>query len=759
MLRAPQPPSRRSALLLALAFVLLGTRAPLRAEDPAAPAPALTLERAIGGAPITAPLPDWAWRPGHSELVRVLGREKRELLVALDPGSGKERTLLDLTSLEGLVPGKGGAGERGLGRSGPRRLLWTSDGTALAALVKGERVWVDLASGAPRRLTEGGAVRSDVQVAPDGRWLSYEAGNCLWCVPTRADAGGAVVVRAGGPPEVLVGTLDWVTPEELGHEHAAWWSPDATRLVVLTLDQTNVPTYVVPHALSMRGEGERMRYPRAGETNPTPRLEVVTVAAPAGAERAPTGVPLQVEAEYVVRVAWTPDSARVLVLTLDRSQTRLTLRSCDPVSGACVTLSQDLDPAWHEPPPAPRFVDANRCLLRTTVAGVEGWWLLTLDAARTAATRVPLTDETWVAGEVLHVDGEACCAWLSAYEPGARRRSLWRVGWAKDVGRERVLGDVEQDLDVDVDDPGRYLLVRRSGVHTPPVLEVRDAVGAAVVRTLGDARSKAFDALALPEVEEGATDLGDARALWRLFKPRGIAAGARVPLVLSVYGGPGSRTVEDRFGGGLLWTTFLTQRGFAVLQVDGRGTGGQGAAHERLLRGRLGDVDHAGLPQVVAALAASRPWLDATRVGIWGWSYGGTMACDALTRRPDVFRCGVAVAPVTDWRLYDTIYTERYMGLPAAERSKPGYDATSSVELAKAKAHKGAPCRLLLLHGLADDNVHPVNTLRLVEALLAAERTEFDWHLYADRGHGLGNAQRDVFRRTLAWFERHLKGG
>jgi dipeptidyl-peptidase-4 len=401
-------------------------------------------------------------------------------------------------------------------------------------------------------------------------------------------------------------------------------------------------------------------------------------------------------------------------------------------------------------------VDADRFLWRSSTAGVERWWLVTLDATRTAAVRIALTDEGLVVGDVLHVDEEGGSALLAAHPPGARRRELWRVGWGKGVARERLLADVAQDLDVDVDDTGRYLLVRRSGVHAPPMLEVRDALGGAVVRTLGDGRSKAFEALALPEVEEGTTDLGDARALWRLFKPRGLAAGARVPLVLSVYGGPGSRTVEDRFGGGFPWTTLLVHRGFAVLQVDGRGTGGQGAAHECLLRGRLGDVDHAGLPKVIADLAAARPWIDATRVGIWGWSYGGAMACDALTRRPDVFRCGVAVAPVTDWRLYDTIYTERYMGLPAEATSN--YDATSAIAMAGAKERRGSPCRLLLLHGLADDNVHPVNTLRLVEALLAAERMDFDWHLYADRGHGLGNAQRDVHRRALAWFERHLKG-
>jgi dipeptidyl-peptidase-4 len=147
---------------------------------------------------------------------------------------------------------------------------------------------------------------------------------------------------------------------------------------------------------------------------------------------------------------------------------------------------------------------------------------------------------------------------------------------------------------------------------------------------------------------------------------------------------------------------------------------------------------------------AQRDDVDGERVGIFGWSYGGTMVVNALTRAPEVFRAGVAVAPVTDWRLYDTIYTERYMGLPAANAA--GYDATSAV-----KNVAGFRGGLLLMHGLADDNVHPQNTTRLVEALLAAKKTDFDWRLYPNRSHGLGGASRDVFGRVLGWFERMLK--
>ncbi len=757
--------SRLRRFLLVVPILGLALGPALRAEDPPkAPAqdPRLTLERVFGGPPVTAPLPDWSWRPGHCQLVRVASREKRDLLLAHDPTSGAETTLLDLTTLESLVPGAAGAGERGLGRGGPARLLWTEDGRALGALVKGERVWVEVAGGARRRLTEGGAKRSDVQVAPGGAHISYEAENHLWVVPT---AGGppAIVLRCDDP-DVLRGTLDWLYPEELGIEHASWWSPDGTQLVVLELDEREVPRYPVPDSLDAAAPSEPMRYPYAGQKNPKAALLVVGLQG--GAERAPVRLDLGTPApEYVARVAWLPDAARIVVVTLDRAQRTLTVRSCDPATGAGTTLYTQQDAAWIDPPPTPRFLSPREMLCRRNSSGAEIWTRTFLDAAGTAVLGgiQDLTPVEIVAHDLMLArdttspssDGAQLAEILvEGSTSGSRRRGLWGRGACRLAD---VLAEGNDSVDVTLDATSAWALVRRSTTPSPTVLELRRVADGALVRTLGDTRTPAYDALDLPVVEEGETDLGEGtRALWRLFKPREIAADARVPMILSVYGGPGSRTVEDRFGGGATWTALLVQRGFAVLQVDGRGTGGQGPQYERLLRGRLGDVDWAGLPQVIADVARARPWIDAGRVGIWGWSYGGSMACDALTRRPDVFRCGVAVAPVTDWRLYDTIYTERYMGLP--DQEKAAYDATSSVERAKTAAFKGCPCRLLLLHGLADDNVHPVNTLRLVEALLAAEKTDFSWHLYANRGHGLGGATRDVHRRALEWFERHLLG-
>jgi dipeptidyl-peptidase-4 len=770
--------SRHSTLLATagLLLVTLGLRAGTRAThaDPPPAPPAqtsLTLERVFEGRPIHGALPDWSWRPGHAELVRELRGGGRDDVVALDPATGVERVLLDLKALNALAPEEG-AGEEGVGRGGPEQLVWKADGNALCVLVNGERVWVDLRSGARKRLTKGGRKRSDVQVSPDGRHVLYARAEGpvpqghlrgaidvyespsigLWIVPTDGSKEPQPFVL-GGPPDaaILEGKLDWLYPEELGLDHAAWWSPDSNYVAYLTLDEREVPRHAVADSLDLVGRSEPMWYPRAGEKNPKASVYVMDVKQHMASDhRLDLGEPAP---EYVVRVAWAPDAARVLVVTLDRAQRNLRLRSCDPTTGKGTTLFEEHDDAWIEPPPAPRFVGRHSFLWKRP----DGSWVLhrlaPADPGLLVGTGVPLSGDLLcdrlVSPACDLLVGAGCDSVLvsALAAPGARRQVVWRVrGGSVPVP---WLADAEDTSHAQADDTGTYALVRRSTTLRPPVLEVRRVADGALVRTLGDAKNAAYDALKLPEVEEGAIPTDGGSILWRLWKPRALEPGRKYPLVVTVYGGPGSRTMEDEFDRGPYFPALLVQMGFLVLQADGRGTGGQGPAFERKVQGRLGIHELDDVVTAVQAMA-QRPYVDGARVGIFGWSFGGTMVVNAMTRAAGTFRAGVAVAPVTDWRLYDTIYTERYMGLPSD--NLVGYKTTSAVE--NAQGFRGG---LLLLHGLADDNVHPQNTLRLVEALLAAQKTGFDWRLYANRGHGLGGATRDVFGRVLEWFERTLQ--
>jgi dipeptidyl-peptidase-4 len=746
---------RHGCALLLLPLGLLGSEASA-GDAPAAPAskPQFPLERVIGGPPFHGDMPDWSWRPGHAELVRTRTREKRRELVALDPASGVERVLLDLTALAEVVGANRGSGEDGIGRGGPRELVWSEDGKAVCVLANDERVWVELEAGARRVLTRGGARRSDVQVSPDGKRISYAAGNDLWLVPVAEGAAPRIV--KGTDPEVLNGVPDWVYPEELDLQHASWWAPDGARLAFLRLDQRGVRRYEVLEALEGRDAARRMWYPRAGEKNPVASLWVVGAEGAGDPVRLDLGTPAH---EYVVRVGWTPDAARLLVVTLDRAQRRLRVRSQDPATGAGTTLFEREDRAWIDPPPAPEFIAPREFVWRDDHDGVRRWWLVALspDATSVAGAISEVTPDGFVAGELLHVEASSPRAGraggtlhevvVAGQRVGERRPTVWRRTGAGEFAP--WLADVAQAVRAELSHDGALALVRRSSALVPPVLEVRRVADGAVVRTLGDAANEAFRALTLPRVEEGELAVEGGKVLWRLWLPREASAGVRRPLVVTVYGGPGSRTVEDRFGGDLYWNALLVERGFAVLEADGRGTGGQGPAFERSVVGRLGVLELDDQVAAVKAVAA-HPEVDGSRVGIFGWSYGGTMAANALVRRSDVFRAGVAVAPVTDWALYDTIYTERYMGRP--QDNVAGYKAASVIEHAG-----GLGGHLLLLHGLADDNVHPHNTLQLVEALLKQRKTTFTWQLYANRGHGIENAGPDVHRRALEWLETHLR--
>jgi dipeptidyl-peptidase-4 len=733
---------RRALALLAVAVLAAVPRA-VAEEQP----PVLTVERIFGGKSITTPIPEWAWRPGHpGQLVLTAERNQRRSLVAMDAVSGTETVLLDLPSLEKEVEEGAGTTPRGIGRAGAAELAWSADGRALCALVKGDLVWVDLAGGARRRLTRTRAPLSDVRIAPDGRHVSFSRESDLWVVPT---AGGEErQLTTGGSDDVLNATLDWVYPEELGHDTACWWSPDASRLAYLQLDETGVTRFPVPGTLARLGEPRHVRYPKAGDRNPVARVGVVPLAG--GPTRwLDLGTPAP---EYVVRVAWFPDGRRVAVVTLDREQRRLRLLACDATTGVATVLREETDDAWVDAPPAPRFVDDRTLLWESHRDGATRAWLLRLGEGEGDVAERALTPPDVDLDRVLDFDATRSAVLFTGVRHGESRSSVLVSAPSEDGVRTvpaPFLRDGDGAARAEVDGAAGLAIVRVSGPTTPPRAEVRRVADGTVVRVLGDGRSPDLERVRMPALEYGTLPAEGGVLRWRLWKPAVLEAGRRYPVVVQVYGGPGSRIVRDDWGGGPFLEALLVERGFLVFELDGRGTGGQGAAFQRAVKGRLGKHELEDQVRGVEMLR-QRPYVDGARVGIWGWSYGGTMACNALCTRSDVFRVGVAVASVTDWRLYDTIYTERYMGLPS-ENAK-GYAETSC--LRSAGKMDG---RLLIAHGAEDDNVHVQNSFRLVEALVAAGRTNFDAMIYPATGHALGGKHVDFYGRLVRFFETWLR--
>jgi len=355
-----------------------------------------------------------------------------------------------------------------------------------------------------------------------------------------------------------------------------------------------------------------------------------------------------------------------------------------------------------------------------------------------------------VEGPPVAVDEAAGTIWWSAPSADLWHDVIWKG--SLDGGAPVAFTDETRSHDMRAGTTGRFLVHTSSRICEPRTTVLRRADGSEVRRLAAEATAS-FAELDLEPPElvrvpgpEGTEGL-ELPAL--VFGGRDLDPARPKPILVHTYGGPGARLAKDAFGGGHLLEHLLAREGYVVLVVDGRGSGGRGKAFEAVVHRRLGEVEIEDQARAVKWLA-KRPGVDGTRVGIWGWSYGGFMACSALVRAPDVFRAAVAVASVTDWRLYDTIYTERYMDTP--QENPEGYKTTAPA--LRAAEMRGA---LLLCHGLSDDNVHAQNTIRMQEALLQAGKT-CDVALYAHRAHGIEGvkAHLDLFGRLVSHFRRHV---
>ncbi len=750
-------------------FALVAAFAPVHADEPRdarGPDPELTLESAMSGDAWIQPLPAWSWRPRHDELVRWVtarGGEgaPRGRRLARRGIDGALADLVALGSVEAVVPARTGGSVAGIGRRGPPTHVFTDDGRGLLVVERGHLVWCSLdadpAGGprpSPRLVARPDGPIADLCPSPDGGAIAFAHAHDLWLAPT--DGGPPRARTSGGTSTRRRATLDWLYPEELGYDGAIWWSPDSSRIAFLEMDLRDVPTFDVPRFGGEYPRPEAMHYPKAGHPNPRVRVGVVVAADMSEPVWLDLGAPAP---EYVVRVAWVPDSKRLLVVTLDRPQRKLTLHLVDALSGRSRVVREERSAAWIDPPPAPRFVDAETFLFRSASDEDPSWRVLRLRDDEVVDVERLTSPEDEVFAEP-HYDPVSGAAAIVREPLGVRRpfvRDRRGEPW-----RAIDVGSGEADVHATFSPSGRLALLRVSSPRDPPVLRLREIAGSGRDEELGRAARPAFARFGLATPIDGEFDLptacgelrrpGGALATvrWRLWRPAEGELDTPRPVVVDVYGGPGSQSVRGEWRRNAIWATFLARRGFLLLEADGRGSGGQGVAFQHAVRGALGLAEIDDQARAVRHVAERFPYVNGDRVGVFGWSYGGTMALLAMTRHPGVFRCAVSVAPVTDWRLYDSIYTERYMGMP--DENAAGYDAASILRQIE---NLGGP--VLVVHGLGDDNVHAQNTLHLVQAALAADKSSIESMLYPDVGHGLGGARPDMVRRQLAFFERHLR--
>jgi len=722
---------------------------PNRARLPdrqARPRKALTVERIYGSPSLSGALTEGLeWSPDGKLLSYFQrtgqGADARTSLWGLDVASGKRRILLDFEKLRALLPAapSGSAGQQtGLGRLIPQHYFWAPGSDALLFTSQGHLYWFDLKTNTSKQLTSGEPVQ-DPKISPDGGWVSFVRQYDLWVV--RVADGQETRLTRGGGEEVMNGQLDWVYPEELDLRTAYWWSPDSSQIAYLQMDERPVTKYPLVNFLSPTAPVETMRYPKAGEANPVVRVGVV---APQGGETRwmETGGDSSV---YIARVNWLRDSRRLAIERLNRAQTQLELLLADSSSGSTRAILTERDPSWINVHDDLYFLsDDRRFLWSSERDGFCHLYLYDLNGKLLKQ----LTRGSWEMAQVAGVDEREGTVYFLATQKSPVERHLYKLRLADGIITRMTHEDGSHSIRIAPD--ARFFVDTHSSAMTPPREDLYHADGTFAL-AINENKVAELAEYGLQPVEFLAVRGADGTELnAMMIKPPDFDPARRYPVLIYTYGGPHAQIVRNAWSGAtFLWHQMMAQNGYIIFGLDNRGSGGRGHAFESYLRGRFGETELADQLAGVDYLK-SLPYVDGSRIGIWGWSYGGYMTCYAMTRAPETFKAGFAGAPVTDWRQYDTIYTERYPGRP--QDNQEGYKNSSPVsDVAELRG------KLLVAHGTSDDNVHFANSVELSEALIQARRNA-EILIYPGRGHGITDtaARVHLFRRVTQFFLENL---
>ncbi|MEK7728625.1 MAG: S9 family peptidase [candidate division KSB1 bacterium] len=576
------------------------------------------------------------------------------------------------------------------------------------------------------------------EYAPDFSHFAYVKEFDLYLVNT--STGEEKRLTFGGNENLLHGRPDWVYPEEFAQLTAYWWSPDGRKLAYYEFDESQVHKYPLVHDLKPEAEVEMQSYPKAGETNPTVKLFIVDIATGKNVE-IPTNSSSDV---YLIKPKWLPDGSGFTFQRMNRRQNELELLVADRETGATRALLVEKEEAFinlHDD-----FIvlqDGKHFLWSSERSGWRHLYLYDLQGQLVRQ----LTKGEWPVEGITQVDEKNKWIYFTGYTNDGLELHFFRVNL--EGTKQQQLTSAPGTHRVSLDPACKYFTDSYSAFTTPPTMNVHSAEGK-LLNNLMSTNTARLDSLKLlpPELvlvkaADGTTDLHGL-----LFKPANFDPNKRYPLYVSVYGGPHSKSVRNSYQ-----TSSSAQRmaqlGFIVWTQDNRGLVNRGKKFETETYMKLGQVDLADQTAGVKQIT-QRSYVDGSRVGVFGWSYGGYMTSIMMLKEPEVFHVGIAGAPVTDWRNYDTIYTERYMRTP--QENTEGYDLGSA--LPYAKNLKG---KLLILHGSVDNNVHPGNTIQLLDALIKAQK-KFDLTFYPEQRHGVGGpGAQHVNSSMIDFLLEHLK--
>jgi len=569
--------------------------------------------------------------------------------------------------------------------------------------------------------------------SPDGQKVAFVRDNNIFI--TDLNSGDELQITSDGEfNHIINGAADWVYEEEFALKTAMQWSPDSQRLAFYKFDESNVKVFHMPMFQNqLYPPTYSFKYPKAGEENSKVSIHVYNLNSQ---ETKAMDIGPEVD-QYIARIKWTANPEQLSMVRLNRLQNKLEILLANANTGVSKVLYTEENRHYIEEPndDYPIYTaDGKHFIITSEMDGYNHIYLYSMDGNLVRQ----LTKGKDEVRSVYGYDAKGKRIYYSAFDGSPLRTA---VSWVSFDGKRQGKVSTQPGTNsADFSKGFKYYIHFHSSISTPTLVTLHNAKGKEL-RVLED-NAKLKETLAkydIPEKEFFTFTTSDGIELnGYMVKPLNFDDTKKYPVLMYQYSGPGSLAVVDRFGIG--WDQQLATEGYLIVAVDGRGTGGRGEEFKKITYGQLGYYE--SIDQIEAGrYLQTLPYVDANRIGIWGWSYGGYMSSLCLFKAPEVFSMAIAVAPVTNWRYYDTIYTERYMGLPQDNPS--GYDDNSPINHVD-----GLEGKFLLIHGTADDNVHVQNAIELAERLIQANK-QFDMMLYPDKNHSIYGGNTRVHLYTL----------
>jgi dipeptidyl-peptidase 4 len=579
--------------------------------------------------------------------------------------------------------------------------------------------------------------------SPDGTKIAYAKENDLY-IYYLANNQSIQITNDGKKNSIINGITDWVYEEEFAFVRAFDWNPDSNKLAFIRFDESQVPEFSMNiYKKDLYPTGETFKYPKAGEKNAVVSLHIYDVNL-----KSKKDINLgNYQDFYIARMKWTNEANMLCAQVLNRHQDNLDLLFIDGTTGIAKVVMNEKDKAYIDVTDNLTFLKDNSFIWTSEKDGYNHIYLYD----KTGKLKNQVTKGNWEVTSYYGFDEKNKTIYYQSVENGSTVRDVYKISLdgKKKVNLSQNIGTNSATFSPNFD----YFINTFSSVTVPPIFTLNNSKDGKQVQEIvnnNDLLEK-LKKYSLPAktFSEITTEKGNKLNAWMIY-PQDFDGAKKYPVFMYQYSGPGSQQVaNDWLDTNDYWFMSLAQQGYIIACVDGRGTGFKGAAFKKITQKQLGKYEVEN--QIDAAkVIGNFTYVDKNRIGIFGWSYGGFMASNCILKGADVFKMAIAVAPVTNWRFYDSIYTERYMQTPQENAS--GYDDNSPINFAdKLKGN------FLLIHGTADDNVHFQNSMQMIEALVQANK-QFDWAVYPDKNHGIygGKTRIQLFNKMTNFVKEKL---